>query len=168
MLLTLVLHNIRSCYNVGAVLRTAEGLGVHKVTLSGYTPRYNDTRLLPHLREKLNHELSKTALGAETLVPIYASDDIFSDLQNYRLDGWRIVGLENHLHTDKPVYEINDQNLRTRLGGKVVLILGEEVSGIDESLYDYIDTFLEIPMKGKKESFNVSVAAAIAMAYLCL
>ena len=53
----LVLHNIRSIYNVGAILRTAEGLGVFKVLLSGYTPKVNDESLLPHLREKLNKEI---------------------------------------------------------------------------------------------------------------
>ena len=53
MKLMVVLDNIRSCYNVGAILRTAEGLGVSKVVLSGYTPRVHDTKLLPHLRDKL-------------------------------------------------------------------------------------------------------------------
>ena len=52
---------------------------------------------------------------------------------------------------------------KVTLFGKIVLVLGEEVNGIDYSLYDIIDLFLEIPMKGKKESFNVSVAAGIAM-----
>ena len=61
----LVLDNIRSAYNVGAILRTAEGFGVEKVILSGYTPRYDDTALLPHLREKQNRMIHKTALGAE-------------------------------------------------------------------------------------------------------
>ncbi|MBQ1387681.1 TrmH family RNA methyltransferase, partial [Candidatus Saccharibacteria bacterium] len=59
----LVLDNIRSCYNVGAILRTAEGFGVEKVILSGYTPRVHDVNLLPHLREKLDKEIHKTALG---------------------------------------------------------------------------------------------------------
>ena len=73
----LVLDNIRSTYNVGAILRTAEGFGVDKVLLSGYTPRINDERVLPHLREKLNHEIHKTALGAEEMLDIYSSGDIF-------------------------------------------------------------------------------------------
>ncbi|MDO5480658.1 MAG: TrmH family RNA methyltransferase, partial [Candidatus Saccharibacteria bacterium] len=64
----LILHNIRSCYNVGAILRTAEGFGVSSVILSGYTPRIHDPKLLPHLREKLDKEIHKTALGAEDLV----------------------------------------------------------------------------------------------------
>ena len=80
--IVLVLHNIRSCYNVGAILRTAEGLGVNKVVLSGYTPKVHDPELLPHLRAKLDKEIHKTALGAEELVDIYASHDIFKDLQD--------------------------------------------------------------------------------------
>ena len=73
----LVLDDIRSCYNVGAILRTAEGLGVPEVVLSGYTPRVHDEKLLPHLRDKLDREIHKTALGAEDLLEIYSSGDIF-------------------------------------------------------------------------------------------
>ena len=57
--------------------------------------------------------------------------------------------------------------MKSQLKDKIVLVLGEEVHGIDYSLYDIIDLFVEIPMKGKKESFNVSVAAGIALFGLC-
>ena len=76
MKLILILDNIRSTYNVGAILRSAEGFGASKVILSGYTPRVHDRSLLPHLREKLDHEIHKTALGAEEMLDIYSSDDI--------------------------------------------------------------------------------------------
>ena len=69
--MVLVLDNIRSCYNVGAILRSAEGFGVKRAILSGYTPRVHDATLLPHLREKLDHEIHKTALGAEEMLDIY-------------------------------------------------------------------------------------------------
>ena len=160
--LILVLDNIRSCYNVGAILRTAEGFGVEKVILSGYTPRVHDSNLLPHLRAKLDKEIHKTALGAEDMLEIYSSGDIICDLQKYQEQGWQIVGLENNIKSDKLV-QTNDKNLAKRLSDKVILVLGEEVKGIDYSLHDIIDLFLEIPMKGQKESFNVSVAAGIAM-----
>ena len=96
MKLVLVLDNIRSTYNVGAILRTAEGFGVEKVVLSGYTPRVHDANLLPHLRDKLDHEIHKTALGAEDMLEIYSSDDIFLDLSKWseqggRLWGWKIT-----------------------------------------------------------------------------
>lgn len=162
MTMILVLDNIRSTYNVGAILRTAEGFGVQKVILSGYTPRVHDVGLLPHLRAKLDKEIHKTALGAEDMLDIYACDDIFSELEGLRLEGWKIVGLENNIDDDRLV-NLGESHLKERLGDKVVLVLGEEVHGIANSLYDIIDVFVEIPMKGQKESFNVSVAAGIAM-----
>lgn len=162
MKLILVLDNIRSTYNVGAILRTAEGLGVERVILSGYTPRVHDPVLLPHLREKLDREIHKTALGAEDMLDIYSSGDIISDLEALKKQGWQIVGLENNIN-DERLVKLNDKGLKTKLTDKLVLILGEEVNGIDYSLHDIIDLFLEIPMKGKKESFNVSVAAGIAL-----
>jgi tRNA G18 (ribose-2'-O)-methylase SpoU len=157
-----VLHNIRSCYNVGAILRTCEGFGVSKVILSGYTPRVHDSQLLPHLREKLDKEIHKTALGAEDLLDIYSSGDIITEIEKLHKQGWQIVGLENNI-SDVPLYALNDTKLKNVIKDKVVLFLGEEVNGIDNSLYEIIDLFVEIPMKGQKESFNVSVATGIAV-----
>ena len=160
MRIVLVLDNIRSCYNVGAILRTAEGFGIEKVVLSGYTPRVHNEKLLPHLREKLDGEIHKTALGAEDMLEIDGSDDIRADLEEYRADGWRIVGLENNIK-DERLKKINECKFSE--DEKIVLVLGEEVEGINRSLFDLFDLFLEIPMVGQKESFNVSVAAGIAM-----
>lgn len=160
--LILVLDNIRSTYNVGAIFRTAEGFGVERVILSGYTPRFNDERVLPHLRNKLNREIHKTALGAEELLDIHSSGDISSELTRLRAEGYQILGLENNISDDRLV-KLNDSSLPGKLEEKVVLLLGEEVHGINPDLYSEVDLFLEIPMFGKKESFNVSVAAGIAM-----
>lgn len=162
MKIILLMHNIRSTYNVGAILRTAEGFGVEKVVLSGYTPRVHDSSLLPHLRDKLDREIHKTALGAEDMVEIYSCGDIFSELSELKEQGWQIVGLENNIQ-NVPIYELGSRELSGVLSDKVVLVLGEEVSGIDYSLHDIIDLFVEIPMKGRKESFNVSVAAGVAL-----
>ena len=162
MRLVLALDNIRSTYNVGAILRTAEGFGVDRVILSGYTPRVHDANLLPHLRDKLDRGIHKTALGAEDMLDIYSSGDIFSDLLKMKKQGWQIVGLENNIE-NVPIFKLNDKRLGKELTDKIVLILGEEVNGINNSLYDIIDLFVEIPMKGQKESFNVSVAAGISL-----
>ena len=162
----LALHDIRSTYNVGAILRSAEGFGVSKVVLSGYTPRVHDTNLLPHLREKLDKEIHKTALGAENMLDIYASDDIKAELNHYKEQGYQIVGLENNI-TDGRLMTLGSEKLKSALKDKIVLLLGEEVHGIDYSLYDIIDLFVEIPMRGQKESFNVSVATGIALFGLC-
>ncbi len=67
----LIAHNIRSTHNVGSLFRTAEGFGVNKIILSGYSPYpkvQNDPRL-PHIYEKLTDQIHKTALGAEEMVP---------------------------------------------------------------------------------------------------
>ena len=162
MRLVLVLDNIRSTYNVGAILRTAEGLGVEKAIFSGYTPRVHDVNLLPHLRDKLDREIHKTALGAEEMLEIYSSGDIFKELKKLKDQGWQVVGLENNIQGVRLV-SLSDPGLKGELADKVVLVLGEEVEGIDKGLYELIDLFVEISMKGQKESFNVSVAAGIAM-----
>ena len=156
-----VLHNIRSCYNVGAILRTCEGFGLFSVILSGYTPRVHDAKLLPHLREKLDKEIHKTALGAEDMLKIEVAEDLSALISAYKSQGFKIVGLENNI--EKPLCQINSPRLHEKLGDKIVLILGEEVNGIPSELFDLIDIFVEIPMNGKKESFNVSVAAGIAL-----
>ena len=143
-------------------MRTAEGFGVKKVFLSGYTPRVHDESLLPHLRQKMNKEIHKTALGAEDLLDIYAFGDIKTELTKLKKQGWQIVGLENNIE-NVTIFALNDKQLGEKLSDRIVLILGEEVHGINYSLHDIIDLFVEIPMRGKKESFNVSVAAGIAM-----
>lgn len=158
----LCLHNIRSTYNVGAILRTAEGLGIKEVICSGYTPSPLNPNLLPHLAEKIEHQIAKTALGAEKLVPIRWTDDLRKLLKRFREDGYQIIGLENRID-DGRKYTLGSGSLISRLREKAILILGEEVQGIDRALYDDVDIFIEIPMVGQKESFNVSVAAGIAL-----
>lgn len=150
-----ILHNIRSTHNVGSVFRTAEGFGVSKIMLSGYTPYptvANDSRL-PHIREKLTTQIHKTALGAEAMVPFEYMEQL--DLTALKHAGYRIIGLEQ---SPKSII-LKDYHLPQ----KVALLLGEEVNGIPSNLLAQCDDIIEIPMKGKKESFNVSVAAAIAI-----
>lgn len=159
-----VLHNIRSVYNVGAILRTSEGLGISRAVFSGYTPRYDDAGLLPHLREKLNRQIEKSALGAEKMVPQEAVEDLSAWLAVKRTEGWTIVGLENNLAPEEMARRWV-LGLDNRVAGlkKVILILGEEVNGIPTEMRREVDLFLEIPMQGRKESFNVSVATGIAL-----
>lgn len=158
-----VLYNIRSVYNVGAILRTCEGLGITGVVFSGYTPRYDDAKLLPHLREKLNRQIEKSALGAEKMVPQEAVEDLSAWLAEKRAEGWTIIGLENNLAPEEMArrWVLGDE-APMKLE-KVVLVLGEEVNGIPTEVRREMDCFLEIPMQGRKESFNVSVATGIAL-----
>ncbi len=163
-----VVHNIRSINNVGSILRTAEGFGVEKVIFSGYTPSVNNPTYLPHISEKIKEALHKTALGAEEMVESEYTNNVYETLKKLKEDRYKIIGLENNI-SDKRLKKINSPELSSSLGraaafgNKTVLLLGEEVNGIQEDLYDLIDLFLEIPMKGKKESFNVSVATGIAL-----
>lgn len=166
MKITLVLHNIRSTYNVGAILRTAEGFGIDAVVLSGYTPRYNDPNLLPHLREKLNHQIAKSALGAEELVSQKPIDDLPGWLEEQKAAGAQVLGLENNLDAKDEQRKVELGNTEHHTNAQLkhlLLILGEEVNGIPPEIRALCDYFLEIPMYGRKESFNVSVAAGIAM-----
>lgn len=155
------LHNIRSTYNVGAILRTAEGLGISKVICSGYTPWFSKPGLLPHLSSKLQHQIHKSALGAEEMISVDWSNDILKSLADFKASDYQIIGLENNL--ERPTVLLSDPKLAEKIGEKVVLVLGEEVEGIPEEVRKQMDLFLEIPMKGQKESFNVSVAAGMAL-----
>jgi tRNA G18 (ribose-2'-O)-methylase SpoU len=151
----IIAHNIRSTHNVGAIFRTCEGLGIRKIILSGYTPYpslENDTRL-PHVHRKLTDQIHKTALGAEILVPFeYQAEPDFATL---RAADYRIVGLEQ----DATSIMLPDYHP----SAKIALLLGEEVQGITSDMRTICDDLIEIPMVGKKESFNVSVATGIAL-----
>lgn len=150
-----IAHNIRSTHNVGAIFRTSEGFGVTKIILSGYTPYpliAGDSRL-PHISRKLTGQIHKTALGAETIVPFEYQET--SDFDKLRADGFTIVGLEQDTRSVMlPDYQPPE---------KIALLLGEEVEGITDDLREKCDDLIEIPMHGQKESFNVSVAAGIAL-----
>lgn len=155
----LLLHNIRSTYNVGAILRTADGFGVEKVWLTGYTPYPelpNDPRL-PHLRQKITQQIHKTALGAEQTVLIQHQTDPMATVQSLRNDGWRALALEQTENST------NLSDFETQSTDKYLLIVGEEVAGVAPELLELADTILEIAMHGTKESFNVSVATGIAL-----
>lgn len=159
--LTLIAHNIRSTHNIGALFRTAEGFAVERIILSGYSP-YPETKddlRLPHIREKLTAQIHKTALGAEKLVPFHYSEDIAGTIYQLKATGYTIAGLEQ----DEKSIEL--QNYKPPQ--KIALLLGEEVEGITPELRELCDVLLEIPMFGQKESFNVSIAAGIALYTLC-
>lgn len=152
--ITLLLHNIRSTHNVGSIFRTAEGFGVKRIVLTGYTP-YPKTRpdsRLPHLADKIHAQIHKTALGAESSVPYEYHDNLLTWLDTNTLP---LVALEQ-----SPRSTLISDFTPPR---EFVLVLGEEVNGIPPELLERCEHVVEIPMKGKKESFNVSVATGIAL-----
>lgn len=160
--ITLIAHNIRSTHNVGSIFRTAEGFGVEKIILSGYTPypSIEKDQRLPYIADKLTAQIHKTALGAETMVPFEYCEDLEEKLHDLRSTNTPLLALEQ---------ATNSVNLRDFTPPKTfALLLGEEVHGIEIQYLDYCDTILEIPMHGQKESFNVSVATGIALYQLSI
>lgn len=158
--IVLIAHNLRSCHNVGSLLRTAEGLGVSRVYLSGYTPypaQSHDVRL-PHLAAKINKQIQKTALGAETLIDCTGGVDIFETIQALKSQGYFIAALEQ---TDAAVPLSS-----WKAPAKVAIIVGRETMGIEADVLEACDQTLVIPMAGQKESFNVVQAAAMALYHL--
>lgn len=151
--LVLVIHNVRSALNVGALFRTADGAGVKQIFLTGYTPtpsKKNAVRLT-----KAEKELAKTALGAEKNVPWKKSVSLGSILAVLRKEKFAIVALEQ--------YEKSIDYLEYVPKSSVALIVGNEVRGVDARILKRCDTIVEIPMYGKKNSLNVSVAGGIAL-----
>lgn len=156
----LIAHNLRSTHNVGSLLRTCEGLGISKVYLTGYTPYplLKADERLPHIANKLNKQIHKTALDAETIIKWEHTSDIEALLANLAESGFEIIGLEQNTKSIKlPDYTPSD---------KVAIIVGREVEGIESELLDKCDKVVEIPMFGRKESFNVVQAAAMTL-YHC-
>lgn len=139
----LILPNIRSAHNVGAMFRTADGAGVDKIYLTGYTPRP------PHPR------LDKVALGAEKTVPFEYYKQLAPLLKKLREMGYNIVALEKtpksrNIFGSKPKFPL-------------ALVVGNEKTGVSKSALKFCQTAVHIPMRGKKSSLNVSVAAGVAI-----
>jgi tRNA G18 (ribose-2'-O)-methylase SpoU len=158
--LVLIIHNVRSAHNAGALLRTADGLGVQEVVFSGYTPypAAKDDSRLPHLAEKTNRAIQKTALGAEKSVSWHKTDDLPAYLEKLKAQGYEITALEQTATAqDLTSYKPPE---------KLALLVGNEVDGLDASLLTSISVHLQIPMLGFKESFNVAAAAAMALYHL--
>ncbi|MDQ2973041.1 MAG: TrmH family RNA methyltransferase [bacterium] len=155
--LVLILDNIRSSHNVGSILRTCDGLGINEVYLCGITPypkSKNDDRL-PHLAEKTEKQISKTSLGAEKTVKWHYRKSVTETLDDLKSKSYVIAALEQTACS----VSLSEYNKPVKL----VLIVGNEVTGVSSVVLEICDSSLEIPMHGDKESFNVAVAAAIAL-----
>ncbi len=155
--IVLIVHDIRSCHNVGSLLRTAEGLGLTQVYFTGYTPYPSEPhdKRLPHIHHKLSRQIHKTALGAEITQPWERHDSLTQLFSELRAQNYIIAGLEQA----ETAIQLNEYSAPD----KIVLLVGREVEGIDSVLLPELDVILEIPMAGKKESFNVVQAAAMAL-----
>jgi len=159
----LILDNIRSVENTGSIFRTADCLGVSKIILVGTTPAPIDRF------GRKRKDFSKVSLGAEDFVPWEQIDNIQSTINNLKKEGYKIIALEQdprstHLTPNpSPHPRIGGQARRKERGERFVLIVGNEVDGISRLNLDICDHTVEIPMRGQKESMNVSVATGIAL-----
>jgi len=158
--LVMIIHDVRSALNVGGILRTADGLGITRVYMSGYTPypsEKNDGRL-PHVRARAEKQIHKTALGAEHTVAWEHVDNLQDLLARLRNQKYLIAALEQH----KTALNLTDfKTVRD-----VALLVGNEVNGLESDVLKSTDVILEIPMLGKKESYNVASAAAMVLYHL--
>ncbi|HJN63006.1 MAG TPA: TrmH family RNA methyltransferase [Candidatus Paceibacterota bacterium] len=145
----IILHNIRSAYNVGSVFRTADGAGVSKVYLTGYTPTPKDRF------GRYRKDISKVALGAEKIIPWEYSKNIDIVLNKLKKEKVRVVAVEQ----DKKSKDYK----KLKIKSKTTFIFGNEVNGLSKSVLKKTDSIVEVKMKGEKESLNVSVVVGIIL-----
>ena len=140
--ISILVENVRSVHNVGSIFRSADGFGANMIYLTGYTP-------CPP-----RNDLSKTALGAENAVPWIHFDNPIDAANEIKRKGVTLVLLEQTINS-KIIYDI-------KWSFPICFIVGNEVMGVSEELSQLSDIHAEIPMRGVKQSLNVSVAVGIA------
>lgn len=143
----LILPNIRSGHNVGAMFRTADGAGVDKLYLTGYTP------CPPHV------QIDKVSLGAETWMPWEHAKQTVPLLKKLKKAGFTIAALE------KTKKSVNIYKWKPQF--PLALVVGNEKTGVTKNILALCDVQLALPMVGKKKSLNVSIAGGVAMYVLC-
>lgn len=162
-----ILHNIRSLYNVGSIFRTADAAGVSKIYLCGITPKPVDDFGRPR------EQLTKVSLGAEKYIGWDGSarspQAIAKLIDKLKVEGYKIFAIEQSKKSI-PYYKIKTnwsiRRSSKRPTNRIALVLGGEVKGLPQSILNRADKILEIPMQGRKESLNVSVAFGIIVFYL--
>ena len=145
----LVLPDIRSAINVGAIFRTADAVGIDKIYLVGWTPRPTDQF------GRIQKDIVKSALGAETWIPWEYKEKLLPLIIFLKKEGYEVIALEQSI--DSIDYR------KYKKPNKLAFILGPEVTGLDKKILKKCDKIVEIPMHGKKESLNVSVACGVAL-----
>lgn len=139
-----LLDNIRSAWNVGSIMRSADGFGFDHAYLCGITPTPD------------HESVTKTSLGAEDTISWSQHNDAVKLIKGLKKEGWKILALEE----DERSKEIRQANFMTQ--NKTVLILGSEQTGVDPELLELSDEILYIPMLGQKRSLNVAIAFSVA------
>ena len=145
----LILPNIRSAINVGAIFRTADAVGIDKIYLTGFTPRPTDQF------GRIQKDIAKSALGAETWVSWEYKKNLIPLIKSLKKDGYVIIAIEQN--------ERSVDYRKIKMRDRVAIIMGPEVGGLDNKILNQCDVVAQISMYGKKESLNVSVACGIAL-----
>ena len=161
--LVVVLDNVRSQHNVGAVFRTADAFLLEGLYLCGITPK-PDTL-------STNNDLHKTALGAEQTVAWQAFAETMDAVKTLQARGYKVYAVEQAHHSitlEQAAEEVKNAQLSTlnaqpsTLNG-IAIVLGHEVFGVAQEVVDACNGCIEIPQYGTKHSLNVSVTAGIVM-----
>jgi 23S rRNA (guanosine2251-2'-O)-methyltransferase len=128
--------------------------------LTGYSPypAKTDDERLPHIQAKIGRQIQKTALGAQDSVEWDYQADLITLIESFKSDGFIMLALEQ----SPRAVELQDYES----SGDIVLIVGNEVEGIENEILSVCDEVVVIPMAGKKESYNVAVAAGMALFHL--
>ena len=142
----LILDNIRSAHNVGAIFRTADAFGVEKIYLCGITPRPGGS---------VGDKITKTALGAENTIAWEYHVQSWRCAEKLKKEGIGIIALEQHKNSID-IKKFNPQF-------QCAIIVGNEVTGVGDGVINRADEIVEISMMGTKESLNVSVALGIVL-----
>jgi len=146
--ISLILHNLRSVHNVGAIFRIADAVGISgKIYLTGYTPAPIDRF------GRVSKAVIKTALGAEKFVKWQKFQNISKLFSDLKAKSYKLIAME--LAPDSVDYR------KIKLTGPTAVIVGNEIRGLPKLILDQCDQIAEIPMRGKKESLNVAVACGI-------
>jgi tRNA G18 (ribose-2'-O)-methylase SpoU len=145
-----VLDNIRSAHNVGSIFRTADAFNVSEIYLCGTTPAPVDKF------KRVRSDIAKVALGAEKTVGWKYFSSTSSAVNSLRRKGFKIFSIEQS-NDSEDIYKLGKLKEKD-----IALIFGNEVDGVSPKILKLSDRIFEIPMLGKKESLNVSVAFGIA------
>lgn len=147
--IAILLHDIRSTHNVGSIFRTSDALGVDSIYMSGYTPTPVDKY------GRGRKDIAKVALGAEKTIKWEYAEDPKKIISKLKKEGFFVVAIEQD--------EKSIDYKKVKVRKPVLFVVGNEVDGVDKKILSLCDVIAEIPMKGEKESLNVSVAFGVAL-----
>ena len=146
-----VLDNIRSTFNVGSIFRTADALGVGEIILCGTTPAPVDRF------GRVRKDIAKVSLGAEKNVPWKYEKSTWNAVRKLKKAGWKIIAVEQAENS------VDYKKVKLAKNGKYAFVMGAEVEGVNPEILKLADMVVEIPMRGLKESLNVSVSFGVAL-----